>query len=99
MHAQTISRNNNKTQFTCMKTTDVDGFATFSVPSVGIFLGGDRDELLGSFGDVVGALDDLLGDQLHVRARAALRRRCLPALALKPTGAGGQQTQRSSYCV
>lgn len=64
--------------------------------SVGILLGGDRDELLGSFGDVIGALDDLLGDQLHVWPRAALRRRRLPALALKPIGAGGQQPQRSS---
>lgn len=28
--------------------------------------GSDGDELLGSFGDVVGALDDLLGEQLVV---------------------------------
>lgn len=69
------------------------------MPSVGVLLGGDRDQLLGSFGDVVSALDDLLGDQLHVGPRAALRRRRFPALALEPIGARGQQTQGSSHRV
>lgn len=63
---------------------------------VGILLCGDGHKLLGGLGNVISTLDDLLGDQLHVRRRAALRRQRLPALALKPERTGGQQAQRAS---
>lgn len=39
---------------------------------IGIFLSGDSDKLLGCLGNVISTLDDLLGDQLHVRSWAAL---------------------------
>lgn len=39
---------------------------------VGILLGGDGNKLLGGLGNVISTLDDLLGDQLHVRSLAAL---------------------------
>jgi len=67
--------------------------------SVGVLLCGDGDELLGGLGDVISTLDNLLGDQLHVRGRAALARQRLPALALKPGRAGGQQAQGASHSL
>lgn len=39
---------------------------------VGILLCGDGYKLLGCLGNVISTLDDLLGDQLHVRSWAAL---------------------------
>lgn len=38
----------------------------FGIYSVAVFFGGHSDKLLGSFGNVVGTLDDLLSDQLDV---------------------------------
>lgn len=55
--------------------------------SVALF-GGDGDELLGSLGDVVGALDELLRDQLGVGG-ARIGWCCSLALALQSAGAGG----------
>lgn len=40
--------------------------------SVVVLFGGDGDQLFGSLGDVVCALDDLLCDQLDVGGRAAV---------------------------
>lgn len=65
--------------------------------SVAVLFGCDGHELFGSLGDVVGALDDLLSHQLHIGTRSALGRHRLPALALQPLGAGGQQTQGDSH--
>jgi len=64
---------------------------------VGILLCCDGHKLLGSLGNVISTLDDLLGDELHVRPRAALCRHGLPALALKTARTGGQQAQRAPH--
>lgn len=64
--------------------------------SVVVLLCRHRDQLLGGFSDVVGALDDLLRDQLDVgRAGAVLRR--LLALAMEPAGAGREQAKGPSH--
>lgn len=66
--------------------------------SVVILLRRHCDQLLGGFGDVVGALDDLLCDQLDVgRAGAVIRR--LLALTMEPAGAGREQAQGPSHCL
>lgn len=64
--------------------------------SVVVLLCRHRDQLLGSFGDVVGALDDLLRDQLDVGGAGAVLRRLL-ALAMEPAGAGREQAQGPSH--
>lgn len=62
--------------------------------------GGDRDQLLGSLGNVVGALDDLLSKKLIVHCGGpGLRRRRLTALHLQPWGTGSQQAKRAVDCV
>lgn len=54
----------------------------------------DGDQLLGSLRNVVGALDDLLGEELVVHRRSpGLRGRRLATLHLQPRGAGSQQAQ------
>lgn len=58
-----------------------------------LFSGGDGDQLLGSLGDVIGALDHLLSQQLEVHRGARLRGHGLPALTLQPVGAGIEQPQ------
>lgn len=55
--------------------------------------GGDSDQLFGSLGDVISALDHLLSQQLEVHRGPRLRGHCLPALALQPVGAGIEQPQ------
>lgn len=57
---------------------------------VAVLFGGHGDELLGGFGNVVGALDDLLRDQLDVGGGGWARP---AALAVQPAGAGGEQRQ------
>lgn len=56
-----------------------------------VLLGCYGDELLGRLGDVVRALDDLLGDQLHVLpwGPPAVRGPRLATLPLQAVGAGG----------
>lgn len=61
-----------------------------------VFFGCHSDKLLGSFGNVIGALDDLLSDQLDVRGAGAVVGGLL-ALSVKPAGAGCEQTQRPSH--
>lgn len=56
--------------------------------SVVVLFGGYGNKLLSSLGDVISALDDLLGDQLHVGWRAALQKRCFLTLTLQPVCAG-----------
>lgn len=64
--------------------------------SVVVLLRRHCDQLLGGFGDVVGALDDLLCDQLDVgRAGAVLHR--LLALTMEPAGTGREQEQGPSH--
>lgn len=65
---------------------------------VGVLLCCDGNKLLGGLGNVISTLDDLLGDQLHVRSRAAaaLRRDGLPALVLETRCTEGQQAQSVS---
>ncbi|KAK0138108.1 Trichoplein keratin filament-binding protein [Merluccius polli] len=60
-----------------------------------VLLGCDGDELLGSLGDVIRTLDDLLGDQLHVLPQGppAVGGPGLATLPLQTVGAGGQQAQ------
>lgn len=65
--------------------------------SVAVLFGGDGDKLLGSFGNVIGTLDNLLGDQLQVGPRAFLGGRSLPTLTLEPEGARRQQAQGASH--
>lgn len=64
-----------------------------------ILLGCYGDELLGCLGDVVRALDDLLGDQLHVLPRRppTIRGPCLATLPLQAVGTGGQQAQGAPH--
>lgn len=50
--------------------------------------------MLGCLGDVVGALDDLLSEELVVHCGGpGLRRRRLTALHLQPRGTGGQEAE------
>lgn len=53
-----------------------------------VFFGGYGNELLCGLGNVIGALDDLLGDQLLIYCRAAFQKRRLLALALQSVRAG-----------
>lgn len=72
----------------------------FRSPSLFFFTGGDGDQLLGSLGNVVGALYDLLGEELVVhRGGPRLGRGRLTALHLQPGGAGGQQAQGAVDCI
>ena len=64
--------------------------------SVAVLFGRHGDELLGRLGDVVGALDDLLSDQLQVGRGGAVERGLL-ALSVEPAGAGGQQAERPAH--
>lgn len=59
--------------------------------------GGDGDQLLGCLGDVIGTLDDLLGQELVVHGGARLRGHGLAALALQAVGTGIQQPQGAAY--
>ena len=61
-----------------------------------VLFGRHGDELLGRFGDVVGALDDLLRDQLQVGRGGAVERGLL-ALAVEPAGAGHQQAESPAH--
>lgn len=61
--------------------------------SLFLLSGGDGDQLLGSLGDIIGALDHLLCQQLEVHRGARLWRHCLPAFTLQPVGAGIEQPQ------
>lgn len=63
-----------------------------------VFFGSHSDKLLGSFGNVKGALDDQLSEQLDVR-RAGVVLSGLLALSVEPAGARGEQTQRHSHRV
>lgn len=65
--------------------------------SIGVLFGGDGHQLLGSLGNVVGTLDDLLRDQLDVRWRAQVPRDGLPALSLQPVGTGREQAERCPH--
>lgn len=65
-----------------------------SCPSLFFFTSGNGDQLLGSLGDIVGALYDLLSEELVVHRRGpGLRRGGLATLHLQPGGAGGQQAE------
>lgn len=66
--------------------------------SVAVFFGCHSDELLGSLGNVIGTLDDLLRDQLHVRGARVVGRGLL-ALPMEPAGTRGEQPQGPSHCV
>lgn len=52
--------------------------------SVVVLFGGYGNKLLRSLGDIISALDDLLGDQLHIGCSAALQRRRFLTLTLQP---------------
>lgn len=58
---------------------------------------GDGDQLLGGLGNVVGTLDDLLGQELVVHGGAGLGGHSLAALALQPVGAGVEQPQGAPH--
>lgn len=58
---------------------------------------GDGDQLLGGLGDVVGTLDDLLGQELVVHGGAGLGGHGLAALALQAVGAGVEQPQGAPH--
>lgn len=61
---------------------------------------GDRDQLFGSLGNIVGALDDLLSEELIIHCRSPrLWGRCLTALHLQPRGTGSQQAERAVDCI
>lgn len=68
----------------------------FKCSLVGVLLCCDGNKLLGCLGDVIRTLDDLLGDQLHVQSRAALRRDGLSTLVLETACTEGQQAQSVS---
>lgn len=71
-----------------------------SVVSLFLLTSRDGDQLLGSLGDVVGALDDLLGEELVVHCGGSgLRGRCLTALHLQPRGTGSQQAEGAVDCI
>lgn len=94
-------------KYSCKKRASPESLNTVSkataeaVPdgarSVGVLFGCDGDQLLGSLGNVVGALDDLLGDQLDVGRGARLGREGLRTLGMQAEGAGGQQPQRGAH--
>lgn len=73
-----------------------------SLPGGSLFFlaGSDGDQLLGSFGDVVGALDDLLGEQLvvHCAGRRVGGRR-FTTLYLQAGRTGPQELQGGTYCI
>lgn len=97
MHIPQIQKTIKPLKMCIKQNWDAGCFAALQVLLVGILLRCDGDKLFGGLGNVISTLDDLLGDQLHVRSRAALWRHRLPALALKPARAGGQQAQRASH--
>ena len=68
----------------------------FGFQLVVVFFGCHSNQLLGSFGNVIGALNDLLSDQLNVR-RARIVLCGLLALSMEPAGTWGQQIERASY--
>lgn len=68
----------------------------FGFKLVVVFFGCHSDKLFGSFGNVIGALDDLLSDQLDVR-RTGVVLRSLLTLSVEPAGTGSEQTQRPSH--
>ena len=69
------------------------------VPSQSVALFGCYgDELLGSLGYVIGALDDLLGEQLGIASMGVRGRRPV-TLPLETAGAGGEQTQGAMYSL
>lgn len=71
-----------------------------SVGSLFLLTSGDGDQLLGSLGDVVSALDDLLSEELVVhRGAPGLRGRRLTALHLQPRGTGSQQAEGAVDCI
>lgn len=71
-------------------------FPPVCVGSLFFLAGGDGDQLLGGLGDVVGALDDLLGEQLVVHGGGpGLRGHRLTTLHLQPGSAGGQEAERA----
>lgn len=59
--------------------------------SLFLLSGGDGDQLLGSLGNVIGALDHLLSQQLEVHRNTRLWGHRLPALTLQPVGTGVEQ--------
>lgn len=61
--------------------------------------GGDSDQLLGCLGDVVGTLDDLLGQELVVHWGSGLRGHSLAALTLQAVGTGIEQPQGAAHCL
>lgn len=65
--------------------------------SVVVLLRRHCDQLLGGFGYVVGALDDLLRDQLDVRRAGAVLLGRLLALAVEPAGTGREQAQGAAH--
>lgn len=65
-----------------------------SRPSLFFLPSGDGNQLLGSLGNIVGALDDLLSEELVVhRGGPGLLRGSLTTLHLQPGGTGGQQAE------
>lgn len=48
--------------------------------SAAALFGGDGDQLLGRLGDVIGTLDDLLRNKLHIRGQARVSWEGLSAL-------------------
>lgn len=56
--------------------------------SVVVLFGGYGNKLLSGLGDVISALDDLLGDQLHVHCDAAVQRRRFLTLVLQSVCTG-----------
>ncbi len=72
----------------------VDGGSLF------FLTGGDGDQLLGGFGDVVGALDDLLGEELEVhRTGRRVGGRRFTTLHLQAGRTGRQELQGRTYCI
>ncbi len=62
--------------------------------------GGDGDQLFGGFGDVVGALDDLLGEELVVhRTDRRVGGRRFTTLHLQAGRTGPQELQGRTYCI
>lgn len=62
--------------------------------------GGDGDQLLGGFGDVIGALDDLLGEELVVhRTGRRVGGSCFTTLHLQAGRTGRQELQGRMYCI
>lgn len=62
--------------------------------------GGDGDQLFGGFGDVVGALYDLLGEELVVhRTDRRVGGRRFTTLHLQAGRTGPQELQGRTYCI